>query len=281
MLRLGQTHNMLKQDRQAIDWFKLARNSDDPSVAGQAQRAYNNLRGQFERFQTTMWILPFYSSRWKNGFTYGQVKTEVKTNLRVLRPYASLRFVGDARGSVNAPYPQYLSETAFIAGGGVATPVHKGLMAWAEAGIALSYLRRSDQPRRGRPDYRGGVSFGRAWGRLLGAEQPGVFVENHEDAVFVSRFGRTVILYTQNKFGYTRGGVQFYWNANATADPRLQYWANFVEAGPGIRFRWSALPPALAFSLDVLRGAHTVNTANPRRPNFYDVRAGFWYALTR
>jgi hypothetical protein len=29
----------------------------------------------------------------------------------------------------------------------------------------------------------------------------------------------------------------------------------------------------------VLRGVYTLNRYNPRRPNYFDVRAGFWYAL--
>ena len=280
MLKLGYTSNMLKQDRQALDWFRLARYSPDPSVAGEAQRAFRGLEPQFQRFRTTTWMLPFYSSRWNNAFTYGQVKTEFKSPLPV-RPYLTMRFVGDARGGTDQPFSQYLSETAFILGAGFSTPVHRGLMAWAEAGAAISYLRRKDQAQRLRPDYRGGVSFTRARGHLLGAESPGLFYENHEDGVYVSRFNRTVLFYTQNKIGYTRGNVQLYWNVNLTTDVKRQYWANFAETGPGIRFRWESLPPALAFSVDLVRGFYTINEGNPRRPNFYDVRAGLWYAFTK
>lgn len=281
MLKLAYTHNMLKQDRQALDWFKLARYSPDPSVAGEAQRAYQGLLPQFQRFRTTTWTMPFFSSRWKNAFNYGQIKTELKSPLPV-RPYLSMRFVGDARGSTGGPsFPQYLSETAFIVGAGIATPVHRGLMAWAEAGAALSYLRRADQTSRARPDYRGGVSFTRARGRLLGAEKPGLFFENHEDGVFVSRFNNSLLFYTQNKIGYTRGNAQVYWNANLTTDAKRQSWANFAETGPGIRFRLPSMPPALAVSVDVMRGFYTINEGNPRGPNYYDVRAGIWYAFTR
>ena len=279
MLKLGFTNNMLKQDRQAMDWFKMPQYSPDPSVAGEAQRAYRSLRPQFQRFRTTAWM-PFFSSRWNNAFAYGQVKTEIKTPLPV-RPYVSMRFVGDARGSTNQPLSQYLSETAFILGGGVATPVHRGFLGWAEAGVAVSYLRRTDQTNLMRPDYRGGVSFSRARGSLLGAETPGWFYENHEDGVFVSRFNNTLLLYTQNKMGYTRGGVQFYWKANLTSDAKQQHWANFAETGPGLRFRWAKLPPTMAVSVDLVRGVYTINKGNPRRPNFFDVRAGVWYAFTK
>lgn len=289
MLKLGWANNLLKRDREAMGWFALARQSSDPSIAAEAQRAYSNLKPQFARVRSTFWTLPFYSSRWNNAFSYGQFKSEFKVPGLKLSPYASMRIVGDARGSVNAPYPQYLSETAVILGVGIATPVYKGAMGWAEAGQAMSYLRRTDQPRRVLPDYRGGVSYSRGFGHLLGAEKAGLFVENHEDAVFVSRFNNSLLLYTQNKFGYTLPmakslaelRVQFYWNANATADAKRQYWANFVETGPGIRLRWKGLPPSMVFSVDLVRGAHTINEYNPRRPNFYDIRAGFWYAFSR
>ena len=279
MLKLGFTNNMLKHDREAMDWFKLAQYSPDPSVAGEAQRAYRGLLPQFQRVRTTSWAMPFFSSRWRNGFTYAQVKTEFKA--RSVRPYLSMRFVGDARGSTNQPYSQYLSETAFILGAGIATPVYKGLMGWAEAGAAVSYLKRTDQPGRLKPDYRGGASYTRARGHLLGAESPGLFFENHEDSVFVSRFNNTVLFYTQNKIGYTRGNLQIYGNVNLTTDIKRQYWANYAEFGPGLRFRWSKLPPAMAVSLDLVRGFYTINEGNPRRPNYYDVRAGLWYAFTR
>ena len=59
-------------------------------------------------------------------------------------------------------------------------------------------------------------------------------------------------------------------------DDERQAWANFAEIGPGLRFRWAALPPALAFSVNALRGVY-LQTGK----SFNDVRVGFWYALTR
>jgi hypothetical protein len=153
-------------------------------------------------------------------------------------------------------------------------------MAWVEAGAAIRY---SSSPQTGfqTQDYRGGVSYSRGWGRLLGSEARGWFAETHGDGVFVSRFGNDTIAYSQNQLGYTGGSfaglrVQLYANANLTADTKRQAWANFVEAGPGLRFRWATLPPALVFSVNALRGSY-LQTAK----QFNDVRVGFWYALTR
>jgi hypothetical protein len=288
MLKLGWTLNAMHQDRNALAWFDLARRSPDPAVAREAKRAYDGLRPSFSRWRVTTWTFPFYSSRWKDLFAYAQMKAELRVGDLPFRPYVSLRFIGDTRRTADATgaaaVPQYLSEDSFIAALGVATRYWHGAMAWGEAGSAIRYLGSQD---RGRavPDYRGGVSYGRGKGHLLGAEAPGWFAETHEDAVFVSRFGNDTLVYSQNQAGYTlpqRAGLraQLYWNGNITVDAKSQYWANFYETGPGLRFRWAALPSGLAFSVNALRGAYLPNLNNPHGPTFNDLRAGFWYAIT-
>ena len=94
------------------------------------------------------------------------------------------------------------------------------------------------------------------------------------------------LLYSQNRTGYTlrvaeTGGFhgQVLWNANVTADSQRQYWANYVETGPGVRFRFDNSP--VLFSVSLLRGAYLVNQDNPRRPNYTELRVGVWYAFTR
>jgi len=54
-----------------------------------------------------------------------------------------------------------------------------------------------------------------------------------------------------------------------------------VEMGPGIKVRLGWMPPNVYFSTDFLRGVYTNNESNPRRPNYYDARIGFWYAVAR
>lgn len=138
------------------------------------------------------------------------------------------------------------------------------------------------------PDYRGGLSYARGYGHLIGAKEPGWFVETNIDALYVSRFGKDTLLYGQTRTGWTLpeldslGGfrTQVLWHANGTVDQKRQYWANTVETGPGIRFRWRALPPSVLFSASLVRGVYTLNEGNPRRPNFWDGRAGVWYAFS-
>jgi hypothetical protein len=121
------------------------------------------------------------------------------------------------------------------------------------------------------PDYRGGLSFSRRFGKKL-------FFETNADGIFVSRFGNDVLLYTQNRPGYAiTSWLRAFWNANATVDGKGEYWANYIETGPGVGIR---LPSNAVFSVSALRGVYTINGGNPRRPNFYDLRAGFWYAFT-
>jgi tetratricopeptide (TPR) repeat protein len=276
MLKLGWTHNMLKEDDSAWQWFNLARQAPDAQIAAQADQAWKNLKPAFQRVRTTAWLFPFFSSRWHDTFTYGQIKTEIRLGRFPLRPYASIRLVGNTRGGIGDVAPQYLSENAFIAGVGLATPSAGGLSAWAEAGTAFSYLgRRGEKPAAG-SDYRGGLSFGRAWGRRN--EGKGFFLETNDDAVYISRFDNDVLLYSQNRTGFAWRRAHVFWNHNITVDWKQQYWANFVETGPGIRI---PIARTLQFQVSALRGAYLMNRGNPRRPNFWDLRAGFWYAVSK
>ena len=280
MLKLGWANNLLKDDRDAIKWFNLARQSPDVKIAVEAARASRNLSGSLARFRTTVWILPTFSTRWHDLFAYAQAKTELNLHGWFVRPYVTLRFVGDTQGAV-APgvgfAPQYLSEGAAILGLGMATRTWHGATGWFEAGEEVRYRTTPADPSRGSPDYRGGVSYAKGFGHLLTGESHGWFAETNDDAVYVRRFENDTLLYSQNRTGYTALRAQFYWNWNVTTDLKNLYWANYVETGPGLRFRVAPL----LFSVNVLRGAYLVNTGNPRGPNFNDLRIGVWYAFSR
>ena len=197
-LKLGWTSNLLHDDTTALGWFNVARKSDDPAVAGEAQRAYDNLRPDFELLRTTVWIYPLYSSRWSDAFGYGQVKTELRLRRTPFHLYASLRIAGDVRRTTGGIAPQSLSESAVIPALGIATNVWHGATGWFEAGSMVSYLTGSATP-----DYRGGLSYTRTRGVSLATEQSGWFFETTEDSVFISKFDRDLISYSQNKTGFT------------------------------------------------------------------------------
>ena len=286
-LKLGVVFNLLKQDREAVRWFKIAAQSGDPEVAEQASQSYGNLAPQFRRVTTTLWTYPVFSTRYNDLFNYAQLKTEFRFNSVPIRPYLSLRFVGDLRQRTGGQRPQFLSESSLIAGVGLRTETHRGLTAWGEAGEAISYLgTRPGGVPRAAPDYRGGVNWFRNKGATLGGREPGTFYEMNVDGVFISRFDNNAIAYGQFRPGYRlpdHGALkaQVFWNFNATVDRNRAYWANYVEVGPGVRLRVPGVTPPMDFMVQVLRGVHLVNEFNPRRPNYWDVRLSLWYSVAR
>ncbi|MES1257018.1 MAG: hypothetical protein ABUS51_01255, partial [Acidobacteriota bacterium] len=279
-LKLGWTNNLLHDDAAALRWFDVARRSADNSVAHEAEKAYRNLHPGLQRIRTTVWIYPLYSSRWSDLFGYGQVKTDLRLRKLPVRPYVSVRYVGDVRRVSSDATPQNLSESAFIVGAGVASRQWHGGVAWFEGGEALRYIRGEHWK-----DFRGGISYSAARGASLSGDQTGMFWETAADAVYVRHFANDEINYSQNKIGYTRevGGfrAQAFWAANVVFDVNRQYWANFVETGPGLRFRPPGFPKSASVTVNAIRGVYLLNEGNPRRPNFNDVRVGVWYAFTK
>ena len=279
MLKLGQTYNNLRDDREAVRWFDQARQSPDARTASEAARAFRNLAPELRRVRYTVWALPLISTRWREVFAYAQAKAELRMPGWPVRPYVSARFVGDLRG--RAPLllppspsvglaPQFLSERSVILAGGVATPVWRGATFWFEAGSAIPYQR--GPVRAVQKDLRGGVSYAKAITRGH------AFLETKDDALFFSRFGNDTLFYSQNRTGWSlNDALQLHWNWNATNDAKREYWANTVETGPGLRWRMAPF----TISVDALRGAYLINKSNPFRPNYTDVRIGIWYAFTR
>jgi tetratricopeptide (TPR) repeat protein len=288
MLKLGWTYNILHNDAVAFRWFGLARNSTDAAISAEARKAYNNLHPAMALFRTTLWLYPFFSTRWHDGFGYGQIKTDMKLGDLPFRPYVSMRFFGDSRSNAGGPMPQFLSESSVVLAVGAASNSWHGLMGWGEVGSAISYLDMRPQVDRVTADYRGGISYGKGFGHLLGAEEPGWFFEVNADGIYVSRYANDLLLYTQTRIGVTPPRIgalgffqsQIFWNNNIIRDSRNWDWANYVETGPGLKFRWPWMPRSLVFSVSALRGAYTVPQFY-RRPNFMDLRMGFWYAVTR
>jgi tetratricopeptide (TPR) repeat protein len=278
-LKLGWTYNLLHDDAAALHWFDIARRSTDRDIAAEAQRAWNNLRPDSERFRTTLWMFPLYSSRWSDLFGYGQLKTDMGLGKLPFRPYVSVRYIGDARGTTGGLAPQGLSESAFIAGVGIATRQWAGGMAWFEAGEAWSYLNGTRWH-----DYRGGLSYSKTNGASLAADHDGAFLETISDTVFISHFGNDVIDYTQSKVGYTASvgqlKIQSFWASNLVFDVKRQYWANYFETGPGFRFHPPHTPASVSITLTAMQGVYMVNAGNPRGPVFTDFRVGIWYAFT-
>ena len=181
----------------------------------------------------------------------------------------SIRFIGDVRGPVKSLVglgPQYLSERSVILAGGLALPTWKGATLWFEAGRAIPY-----EGGPGIADYRGGLSYAKT------VRLRRLFAETNDDALYVSRFNKDTLVYSQNRLGRTIGeSFDIYWNIHATTDVKREYWANTAETGPGARWRYNAVQ----FSVNFLRGVYLRNAGNPYRPNYSDIRIGVWYAFS-
>lgn len=291
LLQLGWAYNEAKQDKEASYWFDQASHSLDPRIASEASRAYRNLNP--ESFpHTTIWLLPMYSSRWNDLFIYGQAKDTIplpwNSVNKIVSFYVSKRFDGDVRGHVNTVYgPGYLSEGAAIFSTGAQSRTWHHLMAWGEAGEAVFYM----PSHRGRasPDYRGGLHFDKGFGKLLGSAKPGFFYENSEDAEYIAVFDRDWIGYSQHRAGRTfspwkKWSLQALVNVNYTRDVQRQYWANTLEAGPGMKFHLPWLPRGVYLSLDFLRGRYMedpyVDPSSRAHSYYNDIRVGFWFGRT-
>jgi tetratricopeptide (TPR) repeat protein len=290
MLKLGYAYNLAKDDTDAIPWFDRARHSEDPLIAAEANKAFRNLRGDTLP-QTTLWLQPMYSSRWRDMFTDGQIKRTLPLPAwnYLFSLYLSTRFSGDLDKS-NIPartaLPQQLSQNSFVVGAGISTKTWHHLMGWAEAGESIKYLPLQHVTGKAVPDYRGGISFAKGFGTLLGAHNSGWFYETDAAANYISQFDKDWIFGSQHRAGRTfhfRSGLiaQALWNINYEHDLKHEYWANTVETGPGLKLRMPYMPSNVYFYTDLLRGVYTNNAGNPRRPNYNDIRVGFWYAITR
>jgi hypothetical protein len=253
VLKLGWAYNMLHDDKTAEHWFELARHSNNTAIASEANTAFENLRPSLQIFRTTAWVLPFYSSRWNDGFGYGQIKVELNQPKFRVTPYVSTRFISDTQPAGSGPP---LSEKSIIVGLGLQSQ-WKGVTAWAEAGSAIGYTRGSMLP-----DYRGGLSW--AKGSRTKAH---LFWEAGADEVFISRFHDDWLTYFQSRAGWRC----LMFAANVTAD----------SAGPGVRIHLPATPKNLLFSLTWMKGVYLVNDGIYKEHGFNDLRAGFWYAITK
>jgi tetratricopeptide (TPR) repeat protein len=302
MLRLAWALNMAKRDDEALRWFALASRSPDAALAGEAQTAIRNLTmpapspsaqaapAGREGIVASMWAMPMHSTRWGSTFSYAQAKLEWETKRLPVVPYFSVRFVGDTTGSIGAANPQFLSENAFILGLGARTRPWNGIVGWAEAGTTMAYLSsRREATGRMLPDYRGGISQFRLAGPSLLNSRAGAFAETMNDLVYIHRFDKDTLAITRNRVGWhlgkieSMGGLQIqgFLNLNANADFKRQAWANFVEAGPGVRLRWAWMPPSVSFTFSYLRGHHTIRRIDERPNTYNDFQAGFWYAVSR
>ena len=297
-LKLGWAYNAAKDDADALSWFDSARDSNDPQIAAEASKAFHTLNGDILP-ETTFWSLSMFSTRWLDGFDYSQLKRTVplpwKNVNKLVSLYLSTRFMGDLRGQVPTAFGAgYLSESSFIFGLGAASRTWHHLTGWLEAGESLNYLPFRHDEGIALPDYRGGLNFAKGFGSLLGAHTPGYFYETTADAIYISRFSKDWMFYSQHRAGRTfrlqdNSTAQLLFNVNYVGDVKSLYWANSVEIGPGAKIHLPRMRPNVYLSADFLRGIYLKGDyyppcavrGCPPQPNYYDLRVSFWYAFTK
>jgi tetratricopeptide (TPR) repeat protein len=298
MLKLCWAYNLSNDDADAKPCFDRVRHADDPQVAAEAAKAFHALNGDVPP-QTTLWALPMFSSRWMDLFTYSQLKRTLplpwtKVN-KLVSFYLSARFMGDIRGEVPTAFGAgYLSESSLIFGAGVSSKTWHRLTGWAEAGESVNYLPSRHDEGYAIPDYRGGVNFAKGFGQLLGSNTPGLFYETTADAIYVSRFDKDWMFYSQHRAGRTfhawdKTRAQLLMNVNFVGDIKSQYWANTVEIGPGAKVHLPGMRPNVYLSADFLRGFYLRGDYYPPcalkgcapQSSYNDLRVSFWYAFTK
>ncbi len=183
------------------------------------------------------------------------MKTELKLRRLPIHPYVSVRL--DRRRSRKHRahrrqlQPAISCRKARLSSRSERLPLPgTAITSWFEAGEAVKYLPGRTDVGAMIPDYRGGLSYGKGFGHLMGGSR-GFYVETNDDGVFVSRFQERSCCCTRRIAPAIRwrlwrrfGGLQaqLYWNVNGTADSLHQYWANYVGNRP-----WPAIPlPRLA-----------------------------------
>jgi tetratricopeptide (TPR) repeat protein len=269
-LRLGWLANLRGEDRAALRWFDSLRRASDPRIAAEAASAWRRLIDQQARRHVTIWATPLYSTRWHSAFAYGQTQVAFRLSRLPIEPYLSVRFAADF-GARNAPLP--LSERAITPAAGIRTKPWRGVTSWFEAGGNAGNTRGGD--------LRGGLAHSKGLGAVIGAEAPGWFYLTENSVNYASRFAHDTLFATRNRAGW--GGRQFElgWLFAAGTDTRREYWANYYETGPSLRWRAPRLPANITFFAELVRGANPIVEGNPRGPRYHDARIGVWYAIRR
>ena len=190
-----------------------------------------------------------------------------------------MRFIGDTRQTLNrgmALPPQYLSESSFIAARWRRHQPWRGLTGWFEAGEAMKYLGSRKDVGAMIPDYRGGLAFARGFGHLLTPSVARAVLRNQRrrhlcqpvperHAAVFAKPRRLHVAGSRDRPDSRRRSI---WNWNVTVDLKGQYWANYFETGPGLRFRVQPMPRHMAFTISAVRGNYLVQEGNPPRSGF-------------
>ncbi len=289
MLRLGWTYNILHDDPEAERWFNLARQSPDPDQAKRGRPGFqqpgNCAPSAFEprsgcsRFSRRAGTTCSVTARRRPRCRLGNLPVSA---------YLSTRFDGDARVTTGPVAGGMTAAAVFIGGF-----VHPGLRAGQPS------MARSDRLGRGRAKPlsistssheahdsrlpRRRVLCARVSGTACRrprapSPKPTTTASSSAASTTTCCCTRRTAPATHSRSTWASAAVLL----ERQRDRRYatgQYWANYVETGPGcgFKFRRAATPAVFgeraARSLSDQRGQSAA-------AELFDLRVGFWYAFT-
>ena len=185
---------------------------------------------QLSAFRTTVWMYPLFSTRWNDLFSYGQVKTELRTRLP-FRPVRQRSASSATRAStIGGVSPQYLSESSFIRGGrsgapypGTASPGgSKPVRPSAMSTATCCRITAAASPSRGI-----GSQADRRIVRLVRRHR----YRRCLHQPLRQRFPGLRAVARRLRRGPSRCAAQLYWNGNLTVDSQRQVLGQFRRNG--------------------------------------------------
>ena len=226
MLKLGWTLNSCARTARPSQWFNLARKSADPHIAAEAGRAWRQSPPRQRALPLQRLVLPHVFEPLERRLLLRPGPHRAPPRLAPSVPTSAPASSATPRSSPRQP----LSEQSVILAIGATTDTWRGARAWFEAGTAIGYRELPHAPRLPR--------------RPLLRAPPRTLRRHHaRRALHLPLRSRTSSPTANPASACIDGPVQLYWNANLTADAQRQYWANFVETGPGIRMSLHAGVP--------------------------------------
>jgi tetratricopeptide (TPR) repeat protein len=281
-LQLAYLYSATGRSAKARPLFESLRDSPDQQIASQAAAALEVLRRDSSLWFGSVYLAPFYQSRFDNEINPLNAKVGLRLN-GFVQPYLGFRFTRDRR-SRSGTLPQIFSDNSAVLSLGLQSPIPRtGVTLYAEAGTSISLLSHPD---RGRaiPDYRAGVLWFRGWGKSMAEDAHSTQNEfsqtgsAYADLGFYSRYDNNGIGSLQLHHGVNLPTsrtipIQVLATINIIKDTNRTFYNNVVEVGPHLRIVPLRQLASLVLEVQYLRGFYLVHdSTNPYKPRYGDFR---------
>ncbi len=244
--------------------FREAISTNDAEVVTDARAGLRNLAqtGVGAGLFAELYLAPFYQERFDNTVAIGFARAGVRGG-GWLQPsvYGSLRATRDSR-STGGQQPVLFNDNTLIPAIGVRVhPGQRGLVLYAEAGMAYQLV--DGEGDRWARDLRAGMNytFAREHALRTTGNSPRLVTELSGDATFYERFDENVIAFGQwresLRFGAAnRPMFDVYARAWGAMDSRGEFFNRVVEGGGGVALHLPLGGMRASIYLDALRGRY-------------------------